>query len=133
MTKCGSGRIRMTTTPIPDNCVRQSLKFCTLFLFFCTTISCTPLSTPNPKVSVISSVVFVSGSGQMVRAVYRDDDTVTLIFPDSKTEMLNLAVSASGARYVSGMNEWWEHQGEATYSVNDKQVFTGRLQHQPGN
>ncbi len=48
-------------------------------------------------------------------------------------EILNLAVSASGARYTSGINEWWEHQGEATYSVNDELVFKGRLQHQPGH
>ncbi|WP_287718943.1 MliC family protein [Nitrosomonas sp.] len=81
-----------------------------------------------PTVSVISSVVFVSDSGQAVQAIYRDDDTVTLTFPNNRIEMLNLAVSASGARYVAGMNEWWEHQGEATYSVNDERVFTGRLQ-----
>ncbi|MBE7527683.1 MAG: MliC family protein [Nitrosomonas sp.] len=44
---------------------------------------------------------------------------------------VTLAVSASGARFVSGKNEWWEHQEEATYSVNDELVFTGRLQRQP--
>lgn len=104
-----------------------------IFIFptlLATIVSCT---TPNTKVSVISSVVFVSDSGQIVQAIYRDDDTVTLTFPDSRTEILNLAISASGARYVSGTNEWWEHQGEATYSVNDEQVFTGRLQYQPAN
>ena len=103
------------------------------FILFATIVFCTPLSTLSSKASVISSVVFISDSGQTIRAVYRDDDTVTLTFPDSRTEILSHAVSASGARYVSGTNEWWEHQGEATYSVNDKQVFTGRLQHQPGN
>jgi len=98
-------------------------------------ISCTPLSPPHPKVSIISSVVFISDSKQAVRAVYRDDDTVTLTFPDDKnrTEILKLAVSASGARYVSGTHEWWEHQGEAAYSVNDERVFTGKLQQQSGN
>ncbi|WP_292979071.1 MliC family protein [Nitrosomonas sp.] len=35
---------------------------------------------------------------------------------------MTLAVSASGARFVAGKNEWWEHQGEATYSVNDELV-----------
>lgn len=103
------------------------------FMLLTTIVSCTPLSTPKPTVSVISSVAFVSDSGRVVRAIYRDDDTVTLTFPDNRIEMLNLAVSASGARYVAGMNEWWEHQGEATYSVNDKRVFTGRLQRQPAN
>lgn len=52
-----------------------------------------------------------------------------LTFPNNRIEILNPAVSASGARYVSGTNEWWEHQGEATYYVNDKQVFKGKLQH----
>lgn len=103
------------------------------FILLTAIISCTPLSTSNPKASVINSVVFVSDSGQVVRAIYRDNDTVTLTFPDNSIEMLNLAVSASGARYVAGMNEWWEHQGEATYSVNDERVFTGRLQRQPAN
>lgn len=119
--------------PIPSNHMRRFLKFLILFSLLVTLISCTPLSTLNPAVSVISSVVFVSDSGKVVQAIYRDDDTVTLTFPDGRTEILNLAVSASGARYVSGMNEWWEHQGEATYSVNDEQVFTGRLQYQPAN
>ncbi len=115
--------------------MRQLLKFCILFLFFISTIACAPLSPPNPKISIISSVAFVSDSGQVIQAVYRDDDTVTLTFPDDKnrTEILKLAVSASGARYVSGVNEWWEHQGEATYSVNDERVFTGKLQQQSGN
>ncbi|MEB2332103.1 MAG: MliC family protein [Nitrosomonas sp.] len=103
------------------------------FILLTTIVSCTPLSAPKPKVSVISSVVFVSDSGQVIQAIYRDDGTVTLTFPDNRIEMLNLAVSASGARYVAGMNEWWEHQGEATYSVNDERVFTGRLQRQPAN
>lgn len=103
------------------------------FILLATIVSCAPLSTPNPRVSVISSVVFVSDSGQVVQAVYRDDDTVTLAFPDGRTEILNLAVSASGARYVSGKHEWWEHQGEATYSVNDERMFTGRLQRQRDN
>ncbi|MXS85900.1 hypothetical protein ABO04_08270 [Nitrosomonas sp. HPC101] len=109
--------------------------FTLLFLgfLFATITSCTPLSTPNPKVSVISSVAFVSDSGQAIQAVYRDDDTVMLTFPDGRTEMLNLAVSASGARYVSGENEWWEHQGRASYSVKGELVFMGKLQHQSDN
>lgn len=112
--------------------MRHNLHPLIAFSFFCVITSCAPLSTPNPTTSTISSVVFVSDSGQSVQAVYRDDDTVTLIFPDGRVEILDLAVSASGARYVSGINEWWEHQGEATYSVSDKQVFTGRLQHNSG-
>jgi membrane-bound inhibitor of C-type lysozyme len=46
---------------------------------------------------------------------------------------LSHALSASGARYVSGPYEWWEHHGEATYSVNDTQVFLGKLKPKPGS
>jgi len=110
--------------------MRQFLKFCTFFLLFFIVMSCTPFAVRNPPDSILK-VVFISDSGQAVRAAYRDDDTVMLTFPDGRTEILNLAVSASGARFVAGKNEWWEHQGEATYSVNDELVFTGRLQRQP--
>ncbi|WP_300172207.1 MliC family protein [uncultured Nitrosomonas sp.] len=124
--------IRYKTTWI-DIAMQHNLHFLVVFSFFSVITSCTPLSTPNPRVSIISPVIFVSDSGQTVQAVYRDDDTVTLTFPDGRTEILNLAVSASGARYTSGINEWWEHQGEATYSVHNEQVFTGRLRHQSGH
>lgn len=41
---------------------------------------------------------------------------------------LKQAVSGSGARYLSADNkvEFWEHQGEATVSVDGKQVFVGK-------
>ncbi len=108
--------------------MKRFLKYFILFSLLAILTSCTPLTSPNPMAAVISSVIFVSDSGQAVRAVYRDDDTVTLTFPDGRIEILNLAVSASGARYVAGENEWWEHQGEATYSTSNQTIFTGRLQ-----
>jgi putative hemolysin/membrane-bound inhibitor of C-type lysozyme len=42
---------------------------------------------------------------------------------------LKQAVSASGARYLSADNkvEFWEHQGEATVSVDGKQIFVGKI------
>jgi membrane-bound inhibitor of C-type lysozyme len=76
--------------------------------------------------------VFVSGSGQTIRADYRDNGTVTLTFTDGATKVLSQAISGSGARYVSGSDEWWEHQGEATYSVNGKRMFLGKLKPRPG-
>lgn len=41
---------------------------------------------------------------------------------------LNSAVSASGIRYLSSDEkvEFWEHQGEATLSIDGKQVFVGK-------
>ncbi len=96
-------------------------------LFVCG--SCTALKPDSPVVSDIASVIiYVSETGQIVRADYRDDDTVILIFPDGKTKILQLAVSASGARFTSGAAEWWEHQGEATYRENDQLIFSGKQQ-----
>jgi len=94
--------------------------------------SCTSVTIPQPAASVVGSGVFVSESGQTIRADYRDNGTVTLTFTDGTTKVLSQAVSASGARYVSGSYEWWEHQGEATYSVNGRQMFVGKLKPKPG-
>jgi hypothetical protein len=94
--------------------------------------SCASVTTPPPAASIVGSGVFVSDSGQTIRADYRDDGTVRLTFTDGTTKVLSQAVSGSGARYVSGPDEWWEHQGEATYSVNGKQMFLGKLKAKPG-
>lgn len=69
---------------------------------------------------------------ETIRADYRDNGTVTLTFADGTTRVLSQALSASGARYVSGSDEWWEHHGEATYSVNGKWMFLGKLKPKPG-
>ncbi len=89
--------------------------------------SCGPVKPSSPAAFVVGSGVFVSESGQTIRADYRDDGTVTLTFSDGATKVLSQAVSGSGARYVSGPDEWWEHRGEATYSVNGQRTFVGRL------
>lgn len=81
---------------------------------------------PGPR--IVNSAVFVSEAGGAIRADYRDDDTVTLSFPDGGTRRLPAAVSASGARYAADGREWWEHQGEARYSVDERTVFVGRRQ-----
>jgi len=94
--------------------------------------SCTSVTAPQPAAAVVGSGVFVSDSGQTIRADYRSDGTVTLTFTDGTTKVLSQAVSGSGARYVSGSYEWWEHQSEATYSITDKQLFRGKLKPKPG-
>jgi len=104
-------------------------RFAALFFILLTLsaiASCTPLIS---SASIINSAIFVSDSGQQIQATYRNNDTVTLIFADGSRKILDLAVSASGARYIAGTHEWWEHQGEASYSVDDKQIFTGKRQH----
>jgi hypothetical protein len=90
--------------------------------------SCAAPPTMPAGAQVVGTGVFVSDSGQTMRAVYRDDDSVTLTLPDGSTELLPIAMSGSGARYAAGDREWWEHQGEATYSVGEKPVFHGRQQ-----
>jgi len=89
-------------------------------------VSCQPVAPrPGPGASVVNTGIFVADNGRTIRADYRADDTVTLTFADGSTKVLDQAVSASGSRYVAGRCEWWEHQGEATYSTDDKPVFVG--------
>lgn len=71
---------------------------------------------------------FVAASGVAIDAVYFRDGTVALRLPDGTRKVLRQARSASGARYVQGTQEWWEHQGEATWSVDGKPVFVGEVQ-----
>lgn len=78
--------------------------------------------------AAIGSGNFLSADGTSVRAVYSSNGTVTLTFADGASKALARAVSGSGARYTSGDAEWWEHQGQATYSVGGKQVFSGKLE-----
>jgi membrane-bound inhibitor of C-type lysozyme len=76
---------------------------------------------------------FVSANGEAVTAVYSkegsgwDHATVRLFFPDKTEARLNLAISASGARYTNETAQWWEHQGEATYEVQGTNIFRGKL------
>ncbi|MBN8727398.1 MAG: MliC family protein [Xanthomonadales bacterium] len=96
-----------------------------------TLVALASCAAPAPQADgarVVGTGVFVSAAGETMRAVYRADDTVTLTLPDGSTELLPIAVSGSGARYAAGNREWWEHQGEATYSVDGKPVFSGKLQ-----
>ena len=75
----------------------------------------------------IGSGTFESVDGQNIHAVYMKNDTVRLTFANGFTKVLTRAVSASGICYVSEGSEWWEHQGEATYSLDGKRMFIGKL------
>ena len=94
-------------------------------LCLCAT-ACAPVEPVRPAIAASATAVFVSDTGQQVRAEYRKDDTVRLTFSDGQTKILPIAMSGSGARYADGRAQWWEHQGEATYSVDGKTVFSGR-------
>ena len=88
--------------------------------------ACAPVEPVRPAIAASATAVFVSDTGQQVRAEYRNNDTVRLTFSDGQTKILPIAMSGSGARYADGRAQWWEHQGEATYSVDGKTVFSGR-------
>ncbi len=76
---------------------------------------------------------FVSTNGETVTAVYSREGntwnhaTVELLLPDKTKVQLNLAISASGARYTNQTAEWWEHQGAATYDVGGTNIFRGTI------
>ena len=104
------------------------VRFALIVLGLLLVASCATDRKAADSAAVVNTGVFVSASGEQVRAVYRDDDTVTLTMADGRQENLHIAVSGSGSRYVEGAHEWWEHQGEATLSVDGKVVFRGRRQ-----
>ena len=81
----------------------------------------------EPSTEVINTATFVSDGNESIVATYHKNETVTLTLTDGTTKTLPIAVSGSGARYAADGFEWWEHQGEATYSVDDKPVFVGTL------
>lgn len=89
-------------------------------------VACAPTAPVAAPGAVVGSGQFVAKDGQAVLAVY-SSDAVTLTLADGRQKVLRQAVSGSGARYVSGDAEWWEHQGQATYSVGGQQVFVGHL------
>ena len=87
-----------------------------------------PASTP-PAASAALTITLQSGGDIERRVVaYRCDNEETLtvqylnaapnflaIVPiDGENHVFASAISASGARYVSGPYEWWSHQGDAT-------------------
>lgn len=98
-----------------------------VLLACCVLLSCASPGGRAGRAAVLGSGTFVAEDGRAVSAVYRDDGTVTLAFPDGSAEVLRLDVSGSGARYTSGLAEWWEHQGTATYSRGGRPTFVGRL------
>lgn len=100
---------------------------CVALLLTMSATACAPLEAVGQGAALFGSGTFVSASGQSIRADYRNDGTVTLTWPDGQHRTLVQAVSASGARYIDGMAEWWEHHGEATFSDAGRVVFTGLL------
>ena len=94
-----------------------------LFILVLSTGGCS-----TPAVAIVSQANFLSDNGNVILATYFTNNTVILKFSDSSTLALPIAISGSGSRYANENHEWWEHHGEATYSVDGKVVFIGNLQ-----
>jgi membrane-bound inhibitor of C-type lysozyme len=108
-----------------------------MFFVVCISIlqitGCSPTNKVADRKSESGRGTFISTNGQLVTAVYFkegdtwDHATVQLLLPDKTKVQLNLAISASGARYTNETAEWWEHQGEATYDVGGTNIFRGKI------
>jgi membrane-bound inhibitor of C-type lysozyme len=84
-----------------------------------------------PKIEAVLAVVgqatYRSDQGVTIDATYYANNTVRLKFSNGETRVLPIAISGSGARYANDCCEWWEHQGEATYAIDGKAVFVGKI------
>lgn len=77
--------------------------------------------------AVVGQATYRSDQRATVRATYFANNTVRLGFDDGEVRVLPIALSGSGSRYANDCCEWWEHQGEATYALDGKAVFVGRI------
>jgi hypothetical protein len=87
---------------------------------------CIGAPTNQSTAALINRAIYVAEGGETVAADYRIDETVTLRFSDGRMQLLHQEASGSGIRYVAGPDEWWEHQGEATYRRKGSVIFIGR-------
>lgn len=88
---------------------------------------CSALQETGAYPAVVGQATYRSAQGATVRATYYANNTVRLRFDDGEVRVLPIAISGSGARYASACCEWWEHQGEATYALDGKAVFVGKI------
>jgi putative hemolysin len=80
---------------------------------------------------VVNLAKYSDDKNQVSVAFFIKENTATLNAKHLNFENLfmNIAESASGARYLSqdGKVEFWEHQGEATISIDGKKIFVGKI------
>lgn len=77
--------------------------------------------------AVVGQATYRSDQGVFIDATYYANNTVRLKFSNGEIRVLPIAISGSGARYAYDCCEWWEHQGEATYAIDGKAVFVGKI------
>jgi len=83
-----------------------------------------PICSLNADQSV--KATYSSNTGQILKVDFNNEKaTVTVHMPDESLLELKSAPSASGARYSNGSVTFWEHQGEATLSRNEAEIFKG--------
>jgi membrane-bound inhibitor of C-type lysozyme len=86
------------------------------------------LASCSPTSKHINVANYVSEKDEVVSASYDiQAGTVQVTLPDKTQVRLYQAISASGARYTNQNATFWEHQGEATYSIGEKIVYVGRV------
>lgn len=90
-----------------------------------------PLQRFELKVTVVpeartATAVYRSADGKTASATFDlEQDQVTVTLPDGRTVTLPAAPSASGARYSSTSETFWEHQGSARFFSGDTIIFEG--------
>jgi membrane-bound inhibitor of C-type lysozyme len=83
---------------------------------------------PGMQVDGAKEALYISEKGALLSAYFDNvAGTVKVILPSGRTATLPRALSGSGARYSNGRETFWEHHGEATYWIGDKQVFQGKV------
>ncbi len=107
--------------------MKDLLFSCLACIAVLSTAGCSPVKEAAGPTSETRSGTFASAEGDAVTALYSKHATVRLLLPDKRQVELYLAISGSGARYTNGTAEWWEHQGEATYSVGGSNLFRGKI------
>jgi membrane-bound inhibitor of C-type lysozyme len=102
-----------------------------IFCLACSAIlpiaGCSHSDNSTHRKSEIRRGTFLSTNGEAVTALYFDNSTVRLLFPDKAEVELFRATSGSGTRYTNGAAEWWEHQGEGSYNRGGTNIFHGRI------
>jgi membrane-bound inhibitor of C-type lysozyme len=81
----------------------------------------------------VSKRAVYTNDTETATAIYRiKESTVVVTAPAHNLDAVVIpqAMSASGARYATtdGHLEFWEHQGEGMLSIDNVQVFTGKIQ-----
>jgi membrane-bound inhibitor of C-type lysozyme len=108
------------------------VKFARYLVIFCLLVfatgGCLPSFGSQAPLVVSGQAYFLSDSGSAIQATYYSNGTVSLKLTDSTVLILPIVMSGSGTRYADDRYEWWEHQGEATYTVDGKVIFVGNIE-----